>query len=206
MAFGMNTSGTSNPPTLPQLWKGVGIALSIAGTVLLIAVLPAEYGIDPTGIGRRIGLEKRPAIALSVPEPPVPVPTATGSNTPSMPADAVSKSNETFRSDEMSLTLRPGEGAEIKALMQKGKQFVFSWSAQGGTLEFDMHGEPINARANEFTSYWKGENATSGHGTFTSSFDGTHGWYWRNGQSRPVTVTLKISGFYEKLYRPQGSK
>ena len=24
--------------------------------VLVIAVLPAEYGIDPTGIGRRLGL------------------------------------------------------------------------------------------------------------------------------------------------------
>ena len=32
------------------------MALAVAAVVLLVAVLPAEYGIDPTGIGRALGL------------------------------------------------------------------------------------------------------------------------------------------------------
>jgi hypothetical protein len=33
-----------------------GAALLVAGLLLVIAVLPAEYGVDPSGIGRRLGL------------------------------------------------------------------------------------------------------------------------------------------------------
>jgi len=33
-----------------------GAALLAAGLILVIAVLPAEYGVDPLGVGRRLGL------------------------------------------------------------------------------------------------------------------------------------------------------
>ncbi len=32
------------------------LALAAAGTLLVCVVLPAEYGIDPTGVGRVLGL------------------------------------------------------------------------------------------------------------------------------------------------------
>lgn len=199
----MATFDNSDLPALSRLWKGVGIALVIAGVVLLVAVLPAEYGIDPTGIGRKIGLERRAVTAVPATTPVVAPSAGSADPAQAAPAASVSVSAETFRSDEMTLTLAPGEGAEIKALMQKGKQFVFSWVAKNGMLELDMHGEPINARGNEFTSYWKETSRADGHGTFSAPFDGTHGWYWRNGQAQPVTVTLRISGFYEKLFQPK---
>lgn len=41
-------------------------AVLVAGLVLVVAVLPAEYGVDPTGLGRAIGFT-----ALSDPAPPV---------------------------------------------------------------------------------------------------------------------------------------
>lgn len=51
---------TSRPsPELPSsraLVRSTLIALAVAGTLLLTAVLPAEYGIDPTGAGRVLGL------------------------------------------------------------------------------------------------------------------------------------------------------
>ena len=34
----------------------VGTALLVAGLILVIAVLPAEFGVDPLGIGRKLGL------------------------------------------------------------------------------------------------------------------------------------------------------
>jgi hypothetical protein len=37
---------------------------------------------------------------------------------------------------------------------------------------------------------------------FTAGFDGIHGWFWRNKGTQPVTITVKVSGFHEKLFRP----
>jgi len=38
-------------------------------------------------------------------------------------------------------------------------------------------------------------------GSFTAKFAGTHGWFWRNRTSQPITVTVKTTGRYEKLER-----
>ena len=43
-------------PTTSQLVKSTIIAFVAAVAVLVIIVMPAEYGLDPTGIGRSIGL------------------------------------------------------------------------------------------------------------------------------------------------------
>ncbi|MHB0975236.1 MAG: hypothetical protein ACYCY2_13730 [Acidithiobacillus ferriphilus] len=40
-------------------------------------------------------------------------------------------------------------------------------------------------------------------GAFVAPFDETHGWYWRNRGDQPVVVKLKVSGFYQTLYRPK---
>lgn len=43
-------------PSAGQLLRSTILALLAAGVILLTLVLPAEYGIDPTGIGRSLGL------------------------------------------------------------------------------------------------------------------------------------------------------
>src|SRR5688572_24905709 len=45
-----------NPPTRKQLVTSVSAAIVGALVVLSIIVLPAEYSIDPTGIGKALGL------------------------------------------------------------------------------------------------------------------------------------------------------
>lgn len=53
------TVPTPSSPALPSaraLARSTVIALAVAGTLLLTVVLPAEYGIDPTGAGRVLGL------------------------------------------------------------------------------------------------------------------------------------------------------
>ena len=205
----MNTHNTHPLPTVAQLITATGLALLTAGVILITTVLPAEHGIDPTGIGKALGLTRlsasgettSPLVAVaSKVTPPTPAAeVAPGGNTP---AATVTKSEVPYRSEEMMLTLQPDEGSEIKAVMRKGEQFVFSWAAQGGDVNFDMHGERPNA-GDQFTSYWKDKQQTSAQGIFVAPFDGTHGWYWRNRGDKPVTVKVKVSGFYEKLYRPQ---
>ncbi len=200
-------------PSTKSLIKATLLALVVAAVVLVVFILPAEYGVDVTGIGSRLGLN---AMSAAVPESeelsiPTPVDEPAAETSPeAVPGTeetlstltAAWKSPTPYRSDQMSLTLKPGEGAEIKARMRTGERFVFSWTTEGGVVNFDMHGEALNAKKDEFTSFWKGRGAADGHGAFVAPFDGTHGWYWRNRGEQPVTVTVKTSGFYEQLFRP----
>lgn len=183
----MTTPQTPPLPTVPQLVRAIGIALIVATVILLVAVLPAEYGIDPTGLGRRIGLVRPPKSAIDM---TIPISAAA--------AATVTKYEIPFRTDEMTLTLKPGEGAEIKATMKTGDSYLFSWSVEGGAVEFDMHGEHTDGSGGE-ASYAKGEDASSSHGSFQAPFDGRHGWFWQNLTWEPVTVKLKTSGFYTKI-------
>ncbi|MCO4099543.1 MAG: hypothetical protein HEQ38_09120 [Gemmatimonas sp.] len=52
------TAPSQNPegPSLASLRRASLVAVVIAAVLVVTAVLPAEYGVDPTGIGRRIGL------------------------------------------------------------------------------------------------------------------------------------------------------
>lgn len=184
-------------PTSASLIKATIIALLVGALVLVTAILPAEYGIDPTGLGSRMGLNALSAANASEQEAAPSGNLLTASNTTLSP---VWKSTAKFRSDSLSLTLQPDEGTEVKAMMQEGERFVFSWEASAGGVNFDMHGEPPGDMDN-FTSYWKGRNQPSAHGEFVAPFTGTHGWYWRNRGEEPVTITLTTSGYYEKLYQ-----
>jgi hypothetical protein len=45
-------------PTSGQLLRSTVIAVITAGVLLITIVLPAEYGIDPTGVGQALGLKQ----------------------------------------------------------------------------------------------------------------------------------------------------
>src|SRR5262245_54807123 len=51
---------TSVPPrpvdAKPRIAVLAGVALLVAGLILVLIVLPAEYGVDPFGTGARLGL------------------------------------------------------------------------------------------------------------------------------------------------------
>lgn len=46
------------PPSTRRLLRSTLIALAVAVLLLVTVVLPAEYGIDPTGVGRVMGLTR----------------------------------------------------------------------------------------------------------------------------------------------------
>lgn len=205
----MNSSTVLNPlPTRSQLLKATAIAIVVAGLVLITTVLPAELGFDPTGIGKKLGLLGMSAEVETAPSPvaPTTVPAPAAAVVAPvkggvMQNEYVVESRTPFRTGEMSVTLAPNKGAEIKARMLKGDQFTFDWRTDGGAVEFDMHGEKIDAAKDEFTSYWMADAARAA-GAFTAPFEGVHGWYWHNGGTEPVTVTVTVSGFYSELFRP----
>ncbi|MBA3487656.1 MAG: hypothetical protein H0T88_10800 [Lysobacter sp.] len=202
----------SEAPSTRRLLTATAVAIVVAGVILVTTVLPAEYGIDPTGIGSRLGLDVLAGTAEAGELPAAATP-ATATNAteaeldavgqPAKPveAGAVSKREVAYRSDTMSLILPPGEGAEIKAAMKSGDGMVFHWNASGD-VAVDMHGERTGAAKDEYTSYWIERSQRQASGTFNAPFDGSHGWYWLNRSNEPVTVRVEVTGFQEKLYRP----
>lgn len=187
-------------PSKTSLIKATVGAAMLGGALLVATVLPAEYGIDPTGLGKAMGLTALNRSIDSVPSNQILSPAITGID--SQDNSAVHKHDETYQTKTFSLKLAPGQGTEIKAIMEQGERFVFNWEVEGGVVNFDMHGEPPNAAKDEFTSYWFARNMPSSSGSFTAPFKGTHGWYWRNRTDNPVTVHLSMSGFFRDVYMP----
>ena len=103
-----------------------------------------------------------------------------------------------IQNGEVTLTLQPGEGREVKATMNAGEEFEFTWATDKNAVNYDQHGEVFGAASDEYTSYDKGTKASSA-GKFRAPFDGTHGWYWRNRTEGPVTITVSATGQFSKF-------
>lgn len=191
------TSVQASPATLAKATSGAALA---AAAILVLFVLPAEYGIDPAGVGRLTGISGMATGGKTAAQPPAPT-IASGAI---LPAKASIERQGALRQDEMTITLAPHSGQEVKAHMNTGDSFVFEWSAAGGAVKADMHGEKADAAEGEFTSYWEEKQMTGGKGDFTAPFIGTHGWYFRNKGETPVTVKVRTAGFYKDLFLPKG--
>lgn len=294
-------------PTTAQLARSTIIAVILAAAILVTIVLPSEYGIDPTGLGRVLGLTAmgeikvqlaqeaaadanpttasakdvaapvasvsaadnvasqppdlvgallaqdtpatvpparlgpsiepmptdrfawaepptdnpeilKPAAPTSheavpqignaelatpqvpIPEPrPVPeaaVPPAPVTE-PVVSAQATAEVAAAGRSDEVTFTLTPGQGVEIKLVMREGARANFVWSSLGGPINFDTHGDGSGQKV----SYEKGRGVDGDAGILEAAFDGNHGWFWRNRGRNDVSVTLRTSGDYVDIKR-----
>jgi len=186
-------------PSNKRLFIATFVAF-FAGCILLVTIiLPAEYGIDYTGLGDKLGLTQ---MSMASESKSVNIAMQPEELESIFVIDPVRKSTTFFRSDTMTLILLPNQGAEIKAIMNRNESLVFNWEVKGGVAYFDMHGEAFGAVGDEFTSYWAGDNENKTSGTFIAPFDGTHGWYWQNKGSDSIEIQLSTSGFYKELYTP----
>jgi len=248
-------------PTTARLLRSTIIALISAIIILVAFILPSEYGIDPTGIGKKLGLtemgqikvqlaaeaeaeaaaeanetikptpeptpesapapttaltaedkpEPKPATApQAAPPAPAPAPApaqaqdtqmATAAATVSAPVSATTNQEKpvdtAVKTDEVSFTLKPGQGAEFKLVMKSGAKANYSWTANGAVVNFDTHGDG----GGRSITYEKGRGVPSDEGILEAAFEGNHGWFWRNRTKSDVTVTLKTSGDYIELKR-----
>lgn len=181
-------------PSARTLALASGAALAAAVALLLIAVLPAEYGLDPLGTGRALGL-----LALSRAgnlEPVLPpqgaalVPVVEG-NLALYPGE--------YKVDSRVFVLGPYEYVEFKYHLGKDAVMLFSWSADGNVLQ-DFHGDPDGAASTATQSYDKKPRRKS-DGVFTAPFSGIHGWYWENPGAETVTVKVTTAGFYTAAHQ-----
>lgn len=202
--FNSQLPDISELPTSRQLGKSTLVAIAAASAILVTVVLPSEYGIDPTGIGRALGLTQMGEIKMQLSQEAETASAKEAQGTATTASAAVPVATPepaqapATGPTEVRLTLQPGQGEEVKATMRAGQEIAYRWSTDGGKVNFELHGEPFGAASSEYTSYEKG-SSTGESGTFRAPFDGTHGWFWRNRGTGPVTITVSASGDFEKF-------
>jgi hypothetical protein len=205
-------------PSSRQLLRSTILAAISALVLLVVVVLPAEYGIDPTGIGQvlrmtEMGNVKQQLAAEAAADAGAAAsaapPQASGT-TPGMssanagqPSAAVAVAvaladapQLTWR-DETPFTLAPGEGTEIKAKMSEGARIEFAWAVDGGVVNFDAHADAPG----KSISYEKGRGVASDEGELVAAFTGNHGWFFRNRGQSDVKLVLRTRGEYSDLKR-----
>lgn len=205
--YNASTPPASELPSSRALLRSTLIAAAVAAVLLITVILPAEYGVDPTGIGGPLGLTEMGEIKMALAEeaevaaaaeaaiaaggtPAAPIATTAA------PAPAQATTDSAMNSHVTELTLQPGEGREIKLAMREGASVNYDWSVQGGVVNFDTHADRPGT---PYYGYAKGNGQSSDEGVLVAAFGGMHGWFWRNRGSEPVTLTLRTSGEYTEL-------
>ncbi|KYG74067.1 MULTISPECIES: hypothetical protein [Roseivirga] len=194
-----------------QLIRAIILSAAIGALVLIVAVMPAEYGLDPTGAGKLIGFDKlyvsdknSEDIVFSTNRETLPVvkleKVGSGKNIPipeevNLPAPA---EKLPFRKDEITISIPPKKGIEYKFDMVKHGKIKYEWLTNDGLVYIDFHGEvkqQVKPQQTYYESYTLGYSNNMA-GSLLAPFEGPHGWYFRNDTDKNVEVTIRLEGEY----------
>jgi hypothetical protein len=179
------------PPSRAKIAKAAAISLVAAAAILVIVVLPAEYGIDPLGTGAALGLTQMSAATLPVEDPVI---TTVGAALAPIQEGPIGNYPAEYKFDKVEFVLGPYEYIEYKYRLDTGATMLYSWAASSSVIH-DFHGERDGGDPNDAQSFDK-QDRRQAYGTFSAPFTGIHGWYWENPRGEPVTVKLTTSGYY----------
>ena len=164
----------------PNLLKALVVSALIALAVFVTIVLPAEFGVDITGVGSMLGLN-----ALRVED--------TNTEFITRPAEG----DLVFRQDEVEILVPANDGLEYKFFLYIHSNISYEWNSTS-SLYFDIHGEPEGDTTGYFESY-AAATVDEMSGSVTLPFTGSHGWYWRNDTDEDITISLKTLGNYDVI-------
>ncbi|MES2603505.1 MAG: hypothetical protein V4603_01125 [Pseudomonadota bacterium] len=205
---------SNNPSSVPapsprKLLQGMAAAIGAAALILVLIVLPAEYGIDYTGFGNALGLTSMaaaPTKTITMTDViggnevirEVEIPEA-GEPTP-LPNPAVFQDDPAPpQTRTLQIVIPPNGETEVKVKMLAAKAIAFSWKTEKGLVYVDYHGHDPSFGPDFFVRYKEEQESTGGNGTLTAPFDGEHGWFWLNLEAEPVTITLTVTGYFVDL-------
>lgn len=183
----------NDPPLVEQRHRiavAAGAALLVAGLVLVMFVLPAEFAVDPLGTGARFGL-----LDLGIIGQQVEALETAGATGAAGEAAILAPQDRPFQHETVELKVGPRQWVEYKYRLEKGESLLYSWKTSG-PVNLDFHAEPDGGPRGYAQSYETRQAVTQASGTMTAPFSGIHGWYWENTTDEEVTVTLTSSGYY----------
>ena len=214
---------SNEPPSIAKIAGATAIALIVAAILLVVAVLPAEFGIDPLKTGKALGLTDLANASETKKPPAAPAAAdaasilsvldgATDSGAPIRKGTFLAQPQQ-YKTDSRVIDLAPGQGMEIKYHLPKGGGLVYSWTANA-KVAYEFHGEPDKnppgAKIGYYESYdlddKEGMGKDHNHGTFIAPEGGIHGWFWQNNNKTPVTLKLVSSGFYDWIFQNRDDK
>lgn len=96
-----------------------------------------------------------------------------------------------FRKDSLDLIVASQAELNYQVGMQAGATLVYAWSAapKGETVLCEFAGHQASS-------------ASEAHSAFVAQSSGWYRWRWKNRNSHPVTIHLKLSGYYEPATLP----
>ncbi len=191
-----------DPPSTRHLLKSTGIALTVAVAILVTIVLPAEYGVDPTGVGKVLGLKEMGEIKRDLAEEAAADKAAAAQRSLAQPPPAAAPAPATAadKSDVTVVTIPPTQAREIKLVMTKDAGVTYLWRTNRGVVNYDLHADAPGIR---YHGYTKGTATPADSGSLVAAFDGQHGWFWRNRSADTVVVTLRTTGRYSAVKQIQ---
>lgn len=195
-----------------QIKKATIIALISSLVIAIVAVLPAEYGKDYTGLGKILGFSRlyqnENAVDAKLAEKQVKLPVfkeLTLDNVGSEPSaqkpveannPAPSKQYES-RIDSVKITIPVGKGLEYKIAVLKHGQVKYAWKSTD-ILFVDLHGDVKTAsKKNDYYESYTVANSKNMAGSFIAPYEGKHGWYFKNKTNQPIDVSITLSGEYQ---------
>lgn len=198
-----------------KIIKATVVALLIGTIILVTAVLPAEYDIDPTGLGKAMGFSKlyQNADTEQIIEQEVVSQKAhrllkleDGGSKPEVvkPIEANNPPPEKQleeREDNIQVEIPAGKGIEYKINMLKYGQVKYEWLTDKGSVFFDFHGEvkQLNPSNNVYYESYTVAYSNNMIGNFLAPFEGKHGWYFKNNGESTITINIRLKGQYELI-------
>ena len=199
---------TPERPSGKKLLVGSAVAAILAVVAVVVFVLPAEYGIDPTGLGKTLGLTKLSESATEN----IYLKRGQARTNVLFPIDRTAEqgsfavrdmfaekgvtwpANAQMESDRFQFELQPFEGIELKYVLAEGAPMFFSWRTTA-PVNVDMHSHPFEG-GTEATESFVIDDLQNQSAVYVAPFTGIHGWYWQNRTMQPVQLTLDASGAF----------
>ena len=177
----LQTPPQINTLTKPALLKYPIVSLIFAVITLFTIILPAEYNLDPSGIGQILGLTVF----------------HNGKTVETSQTGIEDTKNSGNLAATIEVVVPAGQGVEYKFIMAQYQKLEYEWKTGSAALYFDLHGEPEGDTTGYFESYAIA-TLSEMKGSFTVPFTGAHGWYWKNTTDKPIKVQLIVKGDYSK--------
>ncbi|MDL0430372.1 hypothetical protein QPM17_04510 [Marinobacter sp. TBZ242] len=215
-------------PGTAKLIRSTIIAAIVAVVLLVTVVMPAEYSLDPTGVGRLLGLTEMGEIKEQLAEEAAadeaaqlvavqPSAEQQGSDVAesvvtepvreeaSAPEVEVATVEEQPASEPTTAESRWQD--EVRVVLTPGEGTEFKLTMEEGAVarfSWESEGGPINYDTHgngsgQSISYEKGRGVPEDEGELVAAFTGNHGWFFRNRNDNDITLVLRTGGEYGQL-------
>ncbi len=176
--------------------RNTGIAALIAIVLLLTIILPAEYDIDPTGVGSVLGIR-----GLSHQAAVENVNAEIEENAMAAASPLHINHQPPLKFVDVDLVLEPYGQGEFKLKMQANARLSYLWHSGTDLVYADLHGHTLvvgeDGEEEIVVRYLETQEGTGESGQFDTPFGGDHGWYFLNLETRPINIRVQISGNFD---------